>query len=71
MPKTIRLKLKQYLDEHKISRYALSNMTGIKYQTIDGYYKDKVTRYDAVSLGKIVDALDCGIEDILEVVIEN
>lgn len=34
--------------------------------TIDRYYKNEVVRYDADVLTRVVNALDCGIEDILE-----
>ena len=71
MAKTVRLKLNRYLDERRISRYALAKMSGIKYQTIDHYYKNWVVRYDSATLGGIITALDCGIEDILEVVEEE
>ena len=71
MAKTVRLKLNRYLDERRISRYALAKMSGIKYQTIDHYYKNWVVRYDSATLGEIITALDCGIEDILEVVEEE
>ena len=40
-------------------------VTGIKYQTIDNYYKNKVTRYDKFILTKICCALECQISDIL------
>lgn len=69
--KIVRMRLKQYLAERHISRYALAKKTDIKYQTIDGYFKNTVTRYDTVNLGKIVTALDCRIEDILETVEEE
>lgn len=68
--KVVRMRLKAYLAEREMSRYELAQKSGIKYQTIDGYYKNTVSRYDTVNLGKIVDALDCRIEDILEIVEE-
>ena len=68
--KRVRVKLDKYLPAHNITRYELARRSGIKFQTIDGYYKNTVVRYDAVNLGKIAEALDCGIEDILELVDE-
>ena len=56
MAKTVRLKLNRYLDERRISRYALAKMSGIKYQTIDHYYKNWVVRYDSATLGGIITA---------------
>ena len=68
--KRLRLKLAQYLDEHKISRYALAKKTGIQYQIVDGYYKNKPLRYDVYNHSKIITALDCGVEDLFEIVEE-
>ena len=62
----IRLTLDKYLDTHKISRYNLSKLTGIEYQIIDKYYKNKVVRYDSYLLDKICAALDCDISDLIE-----
>ena len=66
----IRLTLKEYIDENKITRYALSKSTDIKFQVIDKYYKNKVVRYDSYILDKICAALDCNISDIIEYVKE-
>lgn len=62
----IRLSLKEFLDNNKITRYGLSKRSGIDYQTIDNYYKNKVVRYDSYVLDKICTALDCQISDIIE-----
>lgn len=64
--KRVRLRLNRYLDELGITRYELASRSGIKYQIIDNYYKNRVTKYDRDTLGKICTALDCKIEDILE-----
>ncbi|MBE6577566.1 MAG: helix-turn-helix transcriptional regulator [Ruminococcaceae bacterium] len=61
----LKLTLKEYLDGKGVTRYELSKRTGIKFQIIDNYYKNKVVRYDSYVLGKICDALDCEISDIL------
>ena len=66
----IRLCLDKALDKYKISRYELAKRTGIQYQIIDNYYKNKVMRYDSYVLERICLALDCGIGDILEFVKE-
>lgn len=62
----IRLSLDKALESRQISRYELSKRTGIQYQIIDNYYKNKVIRYDSFVLERICTALDCGIEDIIE-----
>ncbi len=62
----IKLSLKEFLDNNKITRYELSKKSQIDYQTIDNYYKNKVVRYDSYVLDKICTALDCEISDIIE-----
>lgn len=49
-----------------ISRYELAKRTGIRYQIIDNYFKNRVVRYDSYVLERICTALKCGIDDILE-----
>lgn len=61
----IKLTLDNILDKRNISRYELAKRTGIQYQIIDNYYKNKVKRYDSYVLDRICDALDCTIEDIV------
>ena len=62
----ITLTLEKLLNQKKITRYELAKRTGIKFQIIDNYYKNRVVRYDSYILDKICAALDCGIEDIIE-----
>ena len=62
----IKLKLDKYLDNAKITRYELSKKTGIRFQIIDNYYKNKVVRYDSDVLSRICDALECDVCDIIE-----
>ena len=62
----VKLILDKYLAERGITRYELSKRTEIKFQTIDGYYKNRVIRYDNYILDRICTALDCKISDIIE-----
>lgn len=62
----IKIILDKTLTKHNVTRYELSKRTGIQYQIIDNYYKNKVVRYDSFVLDKICTALDCKIEDIIE-----
>ena len=55
----IRLTLKEKLEESGITRYQLSKMTEIQYQTIDKYYKNKVVKYDSYVLERLCSALKC------------
>ena len=64
----IRLTLDEYLDSRGITRYELAKRTGIRFQIVDHYYKNKVVRYDSYVLGRICDALSCQISDLLEAI---
>ena len=61
----IRIKLDKTLEKMNLSRYELSKRTGIQYQIIDNYYKNKVTRFDSFVLERICNALDCDICDVI------
>ncbi len=60
------LTLDKALDKFGITRYELSKRTGIQYQIIDNYYKNKVKRYDSFVLDRICDALNCQIDDVIQ-----
>ncbi len=62
----IRLTVAQYMDSRGMTRYELAKQTGIRYQIIDKYYKNKVVRYDSYVLNKICEALDCDVSDLIE-----
>lgn len=62
----IRLCIDELLEDRNVSRYELSKRTGIQYQIIDNYYKNKVKRYDSYVLERICIALDCNIGDIMK-----
>ncbi|MBO5048141.1 MAG: helix-turn-helix transcriptional regulator [Clostridia bacterium] len=62
----IRLVLNQYLDKKGITRYELSKRTGIRFQIVDNYYKNKVVRYDSDLLNRMCEALNCDITDLIE-----
>jgi len=62
----IKIILDKTLEKLNISRYELAKRTGIQYQIIDNYYKNKVKRYDSYVLERICEALNCDINDIIE-----
>lgn len=66
----IKICLDKTLKKLNISRYELAKRTGVQYQIIDNYYKNKVKRYDSFVLERICVALDCTISDIIEFVKE-
>ncbi len=61
----VELTLDKCLAMQGITRYELAKRTGIRFQIIDNYYKNKVVRYDGYVLDRICEALGCKIEDIL------
>lgn len=61
----IRLTIDKYLDSHSITRYELSKRTGIRFQIIDNYYKNRVVRYDSYILDRMCEALDCEVSDLI------
>ena len=61
----IRICLDTTLKKYNISRYELAKRTGIQYQVIDNYYKNKVKRYDSYVLERICSALSCKIEEVI------
>lgn len=62
----IRVVLDKKLEQCGITRYELAKRTGIQYQIIDNYYKNRVKRYDSYVLERICEALDCDVGDVLE-----
>ncbi len=62
----IRICLDKALKKYNISRYELAKRTGIQYQIIDNYYKNKVKRYDGFVLERICIAINCDISEIIE-----
>ncbi len=65
---TIQLRLDKTLKNLGISRYELAKLTGIRYQIIDNYYKNRIVRYDSYVLSRICNSLKCEITDILEII---
>lgn len=67
MKTSIRISLDDKLRALGITRYELAKRSGIGYQTIDNYYKNKVVRYDKDILLKICNALDCPVGDVIKI----
>jgi putative transcriptional regulator len=61
----VKLRLEELLVEKNITRYKLAQMTGIRYNTLGDYCKNKSKRYDAYILAKICAALECVPGDII------
>lgn len=59
-------KLQEVLDSRKITKYKLSRITNIRYDTICNYCKGNVTLINVEYLKIFCSVLDCKIEDIIE-----
>jgi conserved domain protein len=62
----IQFKLMEVLKERDITRYKLSKLTGIRYDTICNYCSGKVTLLNKEYLKIFCDVLNCQISDIIE-----
>ena len=63
----VKLRLKDVLKQKNYTRNQLSVNTGIKYQTIDRYYKGiDVERVDLTLLSKVCYVLECNLSDLIE-----
>lgn len=62
----IMFKLQNILDDRKITKYKLSRITNIRYDTICNYCKGKVSLINIEYLRIFCNILDCNISDIIE-----
>ena len=63
----IRICLDELLAKRKITRYEVQKRSGVNYQVIDRYYKNKVVRYDSDTLLRICTAIDCSVGELLQI----
>lgn len=61
----IRIKLSEMLGKRKMTRKKLSELTGIRANTICDLYNEKVKKLDIESLNRICTVLDCDISDLI------
>ncbi len=61
----VKIQLSKIMDRKQISRYALSKLTGVRYEVIDKWYHGDVERADLDVLAKLCYALNCSVSDIL------
>lgn len=59
-------KLQEVLDKNNITKYKLSRITNIRYDTICNYCKSNVTLINVEYLKIFCNVLNCNIEDIIE-----
>ena len=64
-------KLKGLLDSRGLSIRKCAEMAGLKVETVRRMYNDATMQYQRDTLGALCAALECKIEDLLEIVEEN
>jgi putative transcriptional regulator len=61
-------KLSPLLQEKNFSKNKLCVKTGLRFETIQGYYNGTISRVDLHVLSQICKVLDCNVQDIIEYV---
>lgn len=64
----VKIKLNELMGKERLKISELSKLTGVHRNVLTKYYEDTLERVDKKVIAKICKALDCKIEDILEVV---
>lgn len=62
----IRIKLCELMGREKMTRKKLSELTGIRPNTIGDLYKEEIRKIDIQALDKICSVFQCDISDVLE-----
>ena len=63
----VKSNLKKLIDAQNIGLSKLSELTGVFYPSLNKFKEDTVKCYDSVVVAKICLALNCKIEDLLEI----
>lgn len=66
----IKIKLCELMGREKMTRKKLSELTGIRPNTIGDLYKEDVKKIDIQILDKICSVFNCSISDVLEYIPE-
>lgn len=59
-------KLSKLLQEKDYSKNKLCVETGLRFETIQGYYNGTISRVDLYVLSQICKVLNCNVQDIIE-----
>lgn len=62
----INLKLKEYMDERKITRNALAKRVNTRFEVMDKWYNNRIENIDLDILARICFVLSCDTNDILK-----
>jgi len=67
---TFYIDLSTVMKEKNMSKNKLCNLTGLKFNALQRYYKNELKRVDLDILSRICTALECDIEDIIKLPVE-
>ena len=62
----IKIKLSEIMGREKMTRKRLSELTGIRPNTIGDLYREDVKKIDLQTLDKICAVFDCCVSDLIE-----
>ncbi|WP_195970424.1 helix-turn-helix domain-containing protein [Clostridium thermobutyricum] len=62
----VKCKIHLLMAEHRMTQKELSALTGIRPNTISGYYNDTFKLIDRNHLDKFCEVFNCKIEDLIE-----
>ena len=65
---SIRFKLDRLMKEKGYSKNRLCVLTGLRFETVQGYYKGNISRVDLYVISEMCRVLQCNIQDIIEYV---
>jgi putative transcriptional regulator len=68
LPKTVKIRLARLMRDRNLTLTQLAELTSISRQTLGLWRRSAAARYDPITIGKLCEALDCRIEDLLELV---
>ena len=62
----VEVDLEKIMNDNNYSIYQISKLTGLKYDVIERYYHNRITKYDSMVLAKLCYVLNCSISDLLK-----
>lgn len=62
----IKIKVSELLGKHKMTRKKLSELTGIRPNTVSSLYDETIKRIEVAHINKLCEALNCQVSDLFE-----
>ncbi|MEG1900706.1 MAG: helix-turn-helix transcriptional regulator [Bacilli bacterium] len=67
----INFKLEKLMKEKGFSKNKLCVKAGLRFETVQGYYKGNISRIDLFVISQMCEILECNIQDIIEYIPKN